>query len=184
MPHYPDLLGWVPFLRHMFFALRLRSGASFGIRRTTGRWLLAGVGFGVGVFLLGRLTILIMVYTGFTDLNTQASYQSASTGGTLALIFQLLMIAVLTPLGEEFAFRGVLTNALQKYGPWASIFGSAIVFATAHGINEVWRLAFFVGVSTGYLFYRTGSVWSCVIVHAVFNGLGTLYTAFAVNYLM
>ncbi|TDQ37389.1 CPBP family intramembrane glutamic endopeptidase [Aureibacillus halotolerans] len=170
-----------------FFAayiLRIRSGASFGFRRTSGRWLLVAVGLGLGVFVLARIFVIVIYYGfGYTE-NTQESYIAAANGGTVALLLQLVMIAVLTPLGEEFAFRGVLTNALQKYGPWVSILGSAVIFATAHGINEVWPLAFFAGLATGYLFYRTGSIWPCVVVHAVNNAAGTLFSVIAVNYIV
>ncbi|MGP1910112.1 lysostaphin resistance A-like protein [Metabacillus sp. JX24] len=158
------------------YVLRIRSREAFGIRGTSVRWLLAGIGFGIGVLLLTRIYALVMFYIGVSA-NTQASYQSAASGGTLAFIAQFLMIAVLTPLGEEFAFRGVLTNALKKYGPWISIIGSALIFATVHGLNEVWLAAFATGLATGYLFYRTGSVWPGVIVHATYNGLITILTA-------
>ncbi|MEK3806079.1 type II CAAX endopeptidase family protein [Bacillus sp. FSL H8-0547] len=158
------------------YVLRIRSREAFGIRGTSVRWLLAGIGFGIGVLVFTRVFALIMYYIGFTG-STQSSYESAASGGTLAFIAQFLMIAVLTPLGEEFAFRAVLTNALKKYGPWISIIGSALIFATVHGLNEVWLYAFVTGLAAGYLFYRTGSVWPGVIVHATYNGSITILTA-------
>ncbi|AZB41738.1 CPBP family intramembrane metalloprotease [Bacillus sp. FJAT-42376] len=159
------------------YVLRIRSREAFGIRGTSVRWLLAGIGFGIGVLLFTRIVALVMFYIGVSGNNTQASYESAASGGTLAFIAQFLMIAVLTPLGEEFAFRAVLTNALKKYGPWISIIGSALIFAVVHGLNEVWLSAFATGLATGYLFYRTGSVWPGVIVHATYNGSITILTA-------
>ncbi|TDQ42173.1 CPBP family intramembrane glutamic endopeptidase [Aureibacillus halotolerans] len=156
------------------YLLRIRSGASFGLKRVSKRWILISVGLGVVVFILGRLAVIVMYELGIGNFDLQASYRAASTAGTLYLIVHMLMIAVLTPLGEEFAFRGVLTNALLRYGPWVSIFGSAIIFATAHGITVAWPLAFFCGIASGYTFYRTRSVWPGVVIHAVTNGLGTL----------
>ncbi|MGD6818741.1 CPBP family intramembrane glutamic endopeptidase [Metabacillus sp. 113a] len=165
------------------YVLRIRSREAFGIRGTSVRWLLAGIGFGIGVLFVTRIFALVMFYTGVSGNDTQASYESAASGGTLAFIAQFLMIAVLTPLGEEFAFRAVLTNALKKYGPWISIIGSALIFAAVHGLNEVWVSAFVTGLAAGYLFYRTGSVWPGVIVHATYNGSITILTAVVANYL-
>ncbi|MCD7034112.1 CPBP family intramembrane metalloprotease [Metabacillus sp. GX 13764] len=164
------------------YVLRIRSASAFGIRRTSARWLLAGIGFGIGVLLFSLIVGLIMSNIGYSGNNTQAAYQSAAGGGTLAFIVQFLMIAVLTPLGEEFAFRAVLANALKKYGPWICIVGSAFIFAMVHGLNEIWPAAFATGLATGYLFYRTGSVWPGVIVHATYNGSITILTAIAAGF--
>ncbi len=159
------------------YVLRIRSGTAFGIRGTSVRWLLAGIAFGFGVLLVTRIVALFMFYIGFSGTNTQAAYESAASGGTLAFIAQFLMLAVLTPLGEEFAFRAVLANSLKKYGPWICILGSALVFAMAHGLNEVWPASFVTGLATGYLFYRTDSVWPGVIVHATYNSSIIILTA-------
>lgn len=76
----------------------------------------------------------------------------------LTIIVTTLMGAVLTPIGEEFFFRGVLTSGLLRFGPWVGILVSAAIFALAHGINPVLPVAFIVGVINGILFHKTGSV--------------------------
>ncbi|WP_368028374.1 lysostaphin resistance A-like protein [Paenibacillus sp. DCT19] len=78
------------------------------------------------------------------------------------------------PIGEEFAFRGVLTNALERFGPWLSVSISTIVFAAAHGFNAAFVPAVIVGALAAILFHRTKSVWPGVIVHCVNNGTGVL----------
>jgi membrane protease YdiL (CAAX protease family) len=87
----------------------------------------------------------------------------------------MILIAVATPIGEELAFRACLRvpclgSALDRY------FVSALVFALAHGLNEITPIAFITGVATSYLFYRTKSVWPGVIVHVVNNALATIFS--------
>jgi membrane protease YdiL (CAAX protease family) len=152
------------------WALRIRSLAAFGIRRAAGRHLLAGAGLGVLAVVIGSgLSILYVVATG--DMQTpQSSYQAASAGGALSLVLTLIGGSILTPLGEESLFRGVVANALlARYGAWIGVLGSAIVFALFHGINTVLPSAFMVGLFAALLFRRTGSVWPGVVLHGTNN---------------
>ncbi|AIC93100.1 CPBP family intramembrane glutamic endopeptidase [Shouchella lehensis] len=165
------------------YFLRIRKPLPFGLKKTTGKWLIAGAALGVAVYVSGVVLFSILAFFGYTDFTTQDAYREAATGGTLLFLLQLILIAVATPIGEEFAFRGVLTSALLRYGPWVSIIISSLIFAVAHGINEVLPIAFFTGLAAAYLFYRTGSVWPGVIVHCVNNGLATLASFIVMNFL-
>ncbi|GAA3542314.1 type II CAAX endopeptidase family protein [Amycolatopsis ultiminotia] len=157
------------------FAVRMRSLAAFNIRAVPVRRIFAAIGFGLLALVLTRaFAALYVVVAGSTSGDPQGDYQAAAAGGPIALILQLLFIAVLTPLGEELLFRGVLATALSKYGSWISVVGSTVVFALAHGINLALIPAIVVGAINGILLVRTKSVWPGVIVHAVNNGLGTV----------
>lgn len=98
--------------------------------------------------------------------NVQGDYQSAAAGEVLAVNGAVITGAILTPIGEEFFFRDVLTSGLLRFGPWIGVIGSAAVFALAHGINPVVPVAFIVGIISGVPFHRTGSVRPGVVVHA------------------
>ncbi|MCA1219093.1 CPBP family intramembrane glutamic endopeptidase [Streptomyces sp. 8L] len=156
------------------FALRVRSWSAFRVRPIRTSWIFFSLGFGLLAFVVTRLVAAVFVgLTGSTD-DPQGDYHAAASAGPLALILQLLFIAVLTPLGEEFAFRGVLATALSRYGAWVSVVGSTVLFAAAHGLNLALIPALVVGAINGILLVRTKSVWPGVIVHAVNNTLGTL----------
>ena len=157
------------------FALRIRDLSAFGVRRVRWTWLLAGAGCGVLAFILSF--VVGLVYTalsGHAARNIQTGYQDAANGGVLALTATLLLGAVATPIGEELAYRGVLANALDRYGPWVAVLGSAVVFAFTHGINPVTPVAFVTGVVAALLLRKTGSVWPGVCVHLMNNTLSTL----------
>ncbi|WP_067506817.1 CPBP family intramembrane glutamic endopeptidase [Actinoplanes sp. TFC3] len=164
------------------FAVRLRSWSAFGVKAAPRRWMFIAVGCGLAAIVLTETVSLIVVQlvgTGAGDV--QGVYRSAASAGPLALTLQLIFIAVLTPVGEELAFRAVLTNALSRYGHWVSGIVSTLVFAVVHldlvgtpKLNLVLIPALIVGGINAFLFLKTKSVWPGIIVHAINNGLITL----------
>ncbi|MEJ2870540.1 type II CAAX endopeptidase family protein [Actinomycetospora sp. OC33-EN08] len=157
------------------FLIRLRAWTAFGVKGTGLRWILVAIGLGLAVFVAARLVFAMLLATGtLPDADPQQDYRAAAGGGALALAAQLLLIAVLTPVGEEFLFRGVFVSALQSHGAFLSIAASTLLFAVAHGLNLTLLPATLVGVVSAVLLLRTGSIWPGVIVHAVNNGLGTV----------
>lgn len=155
------------------FAIRIRDWRSFGFRPAPWRWGL--VAAGLGVFAFGLSFAIEHVYFAFIDEpNTQADFQAAAKQGGSALAMLVFTGALLTPLGEELVFRGVIANALNRYGAGAGIVVSAAIFGLAHGLSVITILAFMIGLMTGALFRRTGSLWPCLVVHVVYNGLHLL----------
>jgi membrane protease YdiL (CAAX protease family) len=149
---------------------RIRDIRVFGIRRVRPRWLLIGAALGIGVYILNVGVASVYALVLGND-SPQADYQAAASGGTLALIVTLLAGALLTPLGEEVMFRGIIANGLNRYGIWAGVILSAALFAVVHGISIILPIAFVVGVLCAILFRATGSIWPGFVVHAVYNGV-------------
>lgn len=150
-------------------AIRVRRTAPFGLIRTTRRWLLIGLLGGAAAVALKFVVVppLTPLFGLATD--TQDPYQDAAGGGAAALILTAIGLVILTPLGEELLFRGVITTGLLRYGPVIATVASAAVFSLAHGVNVVLPIAFIVGVITAELRRRSGSIWPGVVVHAVHN---------------
>lgn len=152
------------------FSLRIRNFAAFGFRGVAWNWLFAAAV--LGVLAYGLSFVVEAIYFHFvTEANTQADFQAAASSGPLSLAIILFAGALLTPFGEEVVFRGVVANALNRYGAWAGIAGSAAIFAAAHGPSVIFFDAFMVGVLTGILFWKTGSLWPSLMIHVVYNGL-------------
>lgn len=150
--------------------VRIRGLAAFGFRRPRPRHVVVAAALGLGAYVLG--TVVAVVYTivsGDTQ-NVQTSYQGAAAAGWWSLALAVVAGAVITPLGEEAFFRGVVANALlARYGVWVGVIGSAATFAVAHGINPILPVAFVVGVLTALLFRWSGSIWPGVVLHGVNN---------------
>jgi uncharacterized protein len=167
------LISWTGVATIIAFAvaamLRVRSLSALGVRRTSVRWLLIGVGVGLVAFVLKSLAILAWVrITGDTN-NVQDVYADGGRGGLLSLVLSTVFISVFSPLGEELLYRGIVTNALLRYGPFVSVVGSTVIFALMHGINNIFPAAVVAGLATAEVFRRSGSIWPGLVVHIVFN---------------
>ncbi|NMG08567.1 CPBP family intramembrane glutamic endopeptidase [Brasilonema sp. UFV-L1] len=149
--------------------LRIRSLSAFGVRRTSGRWLLIGIGVGLVAFVLKSLAILAWVQITGDSNNVQDVYGDGARGGLVSLVLSTVFIAVFSPFGEELLYRGIVTNALLRYGPFVGVVGSTVIFALMHGINNIFPAAVVAGLATAEVFRRSGSIWPGLVVHFVFN---------------
>jgi sodium transport system permease protein len=82
-----------------------------------------------------------------------------------------LVIAVTPALCEELFFRGLVLTGLRRLGVWPAIVTCALLFGVAH--SSVYRLipTFFIGLLLSWLVWKTGSVWTGVLAHALNNGI-------------
>lgn len=151
-------------------AIRLRNWQAFGFRPTTPKWIFIGVG--LGLFAFAASFAIEHVYWSFIpEENTQDDFVAAAKSGLGPLLILVAMGGILTPLGEEFVFRGVIATALNRFGAWIAVVGSAAIFGIAHGPSVIAVLAFMIGLFTGLLYRRTGSIWPAIAVHIVYNSL-------------
>jgi membrane protease YdiL (CAAX protease family) len=108
------------------------------------------------------------------------------TGTAAGLIAHLVAGAVIAPMAEELLFRGFALTAWRRtVGARSAIVRSSIVFVLAHvllvggdSFGEAVKLAFVAGVvripvafALGWIYVRTGSLWSSIGLHGTFNGI-------------
>lgn len=89
--------------------------------------------------------------------------------------FGILSISVLAPLSEEIICRGIIMTILLKMlgKPWPAIIVSALLFGIIH-LNPVQTVsATIIGIVLGWLYYCTGSLIPCILVHFVNNSIAT-----------
>lgn len=107
-----------------------------------------------------------------------STYTAAqSPKSTLDVILMFLSTAVIPPLIEEFALRGVALQNLKKYGNSFAIIASAFTFAILHGNAVQIPFAFMCGLLLGYAVLATDSIWVSIIIHALVNFMSCLYSA-------
>jgi uncharacterized protein len=155
-------------------ALRVRALPAFGWRRPTWRWVVIGLLAGVVAWVVSRLVTAALVLVVGDPGNVQDVYTEAGSGGAGYLVLSLLFLAVLTPVGEELLFRGVVATAMLRWGAVVGVVGSAVVFALVHGWNPVLLVALVNGLIGAELLRRSGSVWPGVLSHLVNNGLAQI----------
>ncbi|WP_200884970.1 CPBP family intramembrane glutamic endopeptidase [Croceibacterium mercuriale] len=174
-PAMPGLLltGWSALAGFAGFGaawvLRRRAPAFYGVRPVARRWLLIGAGAGIVAFLAKGLLVLLGGSAIGLPASPQEIYATGGSGGTAQLVTATILLGILTPVGEEFLFRGVVTNGLLRFGALVGVVGGAVIFALMHGINIVLPVALLLGLVAGDLFRRTRSVWPGTMAHIVYN---------------
>ncbi len=122
--------------------------------------------------LLTLVTTPIYIFTNlFSQLfvkNTVVQNSSDMLGGPA--ILALIVASVMAPICEEIAFRGFLVDRLKGIFP---IITDAVVSALLFGIMHLnfnqFCYAFVLGVIFALANHASGSTWTSVIMHSLFN---------------
>ncbi|WP_285107221.1 type II CAAX endopeptidase family protein [Promicromonospora sp. MEB111] len=152
------------------------------------RWRLLLGGLGMSLLLLVPLTIgtsILMALLGAPDAGAGAGSGADEAGlwpltpasGWLVLALVILLTTPLQAAGEEYFFRGWLTQWIGSMlrRRWVAVLvpaaASALLFAMAHGAQSPWlfadRLVF--GLVASLLVWRTGGLEVAVALHAANN---------------
>jgi uncharacterized protein len=102
------------------------------------------------------------------------NFLNVTTLGGFAI--NLLMIAIIPAIGEEFLFRGVLQKLFHQWTKnihFAVIF-SAFLFSAIHMQFYGFIPRFIMGVMLGYTFVWTGSLWVPILIHFVNNSAAVI----------
>ncbi len=87
----------------------------------------------------------------------------------LSIIMYAIGIAIVSPLVEEFVFRGVILGSLRKYGDGFAIIISSILFGfTSENLSQI-PLAFIYGLALSFLTVRFNSILPAIIAHFLNN---------------
>ena len=99
----------------------------------------------------------------------------------VAAVFTFQALALVTPLTEELFFRGfIFAGLIPRMGVGWAIVASAAVFSLFHLAVGVLIPIFVTGLLLGWLYYRTGSLWPCVLAHAGQNALAVAVEVYVV----
>lgn len=104
---------------------------------------------------------------------TDAFMQMPSFGGFL---FNMVMIALLPAIGEEFLFRGLLQRLLKEWlgNIHVAVFIAAFLFSAMHMQFYGLFPRMVLGIMFGYLFFWSGSIWVPVCAHFINNGAAVI----------
>ena len=173
---------WLPIEFHLLPALQVAAPQGFNAVRliaiVTAFYLfligrpLSGIGY---TFLLDRrdlklacatlgsyavVALPLGLATGFL------MWHPRVTTGTL--LSAPILIYLMTAVPEEFLFRGLIQNVLQRsLGRRAGLAVAAVVFGLAHLPNPSYvALATLAGVAYGWVYSRTGKITASAVTHA------------------
>ena len=92
------------------------------------------------------------------------------------LLVMILIVGILTGIGEEFVFRGILQRLfLNKFhDPHIAVWTTAIFFSAVHFQFYGFVPRMLLGAFFGYLLVWSGNIWLPVIAHALNNSLSVI----------
>ncbi|OLC29753.1 MAG: hypothetical protein AUH31_06125 [Armatimonadetes bacterium 13_1_40CM_64_14] len=151
-------------------------------------WSAVGVIVGAGMIPVSvageRVAILVMgLFIGTARAEAIAASESANDilasvlrtpRSLLEVVWLLVLLCVLVPIGEEVFFRGFIYNTLRRWGwVWAVIL-SSVLFAAVHLQIVHFLPILLLGVVLAVLYQRTGSLVASMAVHGVNNLIAAL----------
>ncbi len=89
-------------------------------------------------------------------------------------VANFILIAGFVPIIEELTFRGIGYSLLGRFGAFAAVAGTAVLFGLAHGLVEALPILVAFGLGLAWLRRTADSVLPCIVLHGIFNGLALL----------
>jgi uncharacterized protein len=163
------------------FAIGTASGWSFrplrealgrlGMRRFEPRAIWLVLGTLVAYYIAAGLFATYVLKPNQEDIGGDLGVGNPSI---VIAVTAVVEIVVLAPIAEELFFRGFVFAGLRsKWSFWPAALTSGLIFGAVHaptGVTAVIPLAA-LGFALCFLYDRTGSIWPCMIAHAINNGL-------------
>jgi membrane protease YdiL (CAAX protease family) len=130
------------------------------------------------MLLISGINILYSYLITELHLNIQTNDQlllQESKVAPLTTYATLFAAVVIAPFCEEVFFRGFVFPGLRHSMSvgWA-ILVSSLLFAVAHTDPGSFPVLFVIGLALAYLRLRTRSIWPCITLHMLNNGIAAL----------
>lgn len=139
----------------------------------------AWVCFGMGCCIVVNMAvnyIVAFLKTAFNIKLTQG--ESLSPDSVFACIMEVIALAVIPALCEEFAMRCCSLQLLRKYGTGFAVLAVSMVFGLLHGNVIQFLFAFAVGAILAYVTVKTESIVPAILIHMLNNGMSAVQDIF------
>lgn len=132
----------------------------------------------ISFYPLINVSFYINKYLGISNWfkDFQGDYKdivTALTAGTTPqiLIMNLLTVAIIPAICEEWLFRGTLQRFFSQYlNIHVAVFLASVIFSLIHFEFSGFLPRIFLGMLLGYIFYYSGSLWASIFAHMLNNG--------------
>ncbi len=182
------IMFFIPLSLHAFFHRKdggyKYSFSTVQLKPIKSKVILISLGLGVLAFFIN-----IAVSTIFNGFIGFFGYE-APTGGVaqpsmfspfVTFLIDVVLVAVLPALGEEFLHRGLLLNDISRVGYKKAIVISAFLFGLIHfNINQFFY-AFVIGLLMGLVTVASKTLWPAIIIHFTNNFLSVYLSAARTN---
>jgi uncharacterized protein len=139
------------------------------------------------VSLLGDINQALPLPKWMVDLEKDTSKQMAAflkADNVGQIIINVVVMALLPAVGEELCFRGALQNIMVRISrnAWVGIIITAILFSALHMQFLGFLPRVFLGIALGAIYYYSGSLWTTILAHFVYNGVQVVGVSYAPQY--
>jgi membrane protease YdiL (CAAX protease family) len=150
---------------------------SFRIKSLSANIIISIVTIAVGLKM--SLTIIKIIFESINLVGNPQSLPIANKSMELGIwIILLFQICFVTPIWEEFLFRGLLLRFFQNHFIYTkAILLTALIFALFHYEHKTYGIIiiFIESIFFGWLVIKTNSIMSAVILHCLSNLHSMLY---------
>ena len=152
----------------------------FGLRKVKFSVILISFVLGIIVFIINiavsSMFSGVLQFVGYHNPFTSSS-QTVDTSLS-AFFLQVLLVAILPAVGEEFLHRGFLMNGIRNIGTKKAILISGLLFGFLHfNINQFFY-ATVLGIIIAFVGSVSRSIVPCIIIHFT-NNFISVYFSFA-----
>lgn len=119
-------------------------------------------------FISSYMTDIVLNNLSFIGITSKPFPESDYSGG-FPVLLQIISVAVVPALVEEFLFRGIILHKLLPYGTSFAIIVSTSLFALLHGNIVQIPFAFIGGLAMAFSVVKTNSLLPSIISHFIIN---------------
>ena len=126
--------------------------------------------------------LALLLYNFVTNIFIRLNFLQSSqvlfqNGERIFIILDVLIAVIVIPIAEEAYYRGILTPAFASITGWfPAIVFQAMAFMFSHNCREpyFYTVFFFFGLISGYWFYKSKSIYPCILLHSLTNAFITI----------
>lgn len=121
--------------------------------------------------LVGYMIIPIVIFINSITMLFATNHMEESTSELTSYPFiaQIILLAVIPPIVEEFIFRGLFYHSYRKNGILGAAVASGIVFGIVHMNINQFCYTVLMGIFLAIMVEATGSMFSAMLAHFAFN---------------
>lgn len=138
-------------------------------------WVCCGMGCCIVVNMAVNY-IVAFLKSAFNIKLTQG--ESLSPDSAFSCVMEVIALAVIPALCEEFAMRCCSLQLLKKYGSGFAVLAVSMVFGLLHGNVIQFLFAFAVGAVLAYVTIKTESIVPAILIHMLNNGMSAVQDIF------
>lgn len=89
-------------------------------------------------------------------------------------VIQAVLLAIVSPVIEEYAFRRCIIERVITYGQRTAVLASALLFGLFHGTVNQLCYAFMLGLVFGHVYVKTRRLRYTICLHIIINTLSSI----------